>query len=453
MMSAANDPNLLSREALDFAPDLLAMQERPPAKLPGVILYAVIALFAVLLAWAYLAKLDVVATADGKLIPKSYLKIVQPAEGGILKEILVNEGDKVQAGQVLMRMDAVLGEADTKILDSEVQQRQLQLRRIDAGLADRPLAMVAKDDANLFRQIQAQHAAQQLAYRDALAQERAMATRTREELSAAQQIERKLAQTLPSLKEQEDAWKKLGKEGFAGKLQVQEKERERMEKEQDFKAQRYTVESQRAAIAQSEQRMAQITSNYRQQLQNERVQIQAELSKLQQELAKQQHKNALQELKAPHAGVVKDVATHTIGTVVAPGTILMSLVPVDEPLMAEVMVKNDDVGFVRAGQSVRLKLAAYPFQKYGMVEGKITHIGADASDAPPNNGGAQQAMMPTTYKAIVTLDQQQLDVQGQRYPLTPGMQVSAEIHQGERTVLEYLVSPIKGVFQEAARER
>ena len=162
MMSAANDPNRLSHEALDFAPDLLAMQERPPAKLPGVILYAVIALFAVLLAWAYFAKLDVVATAEGKLIPKSYLKIVQPSEGGILKEIRVNEGDKVQAGQVLMRMDAVLGEADTQILDSEMQQRQLQLRRIDAGLADRPLAMTAKDDVNLFRQIQAQHAARKV---------------------------------------------------------------------------------------------------------------------------------------------------------------------------------------------------------------------------------------------------------------------------------------------------
>ena len=212
------------------------------------------------------------------------------------------------------------------------------------------------------------------------------------------------------------------------------------------------MESQRAAIVQSQQRMAQITSNYRQQLQNERVQMQAELSKFQQELAKQQHKNALQELKAPHAGVVKDVATHTIGTVVAPGTILLSLVPMDEPLMAEVMVKNDDVGFVRQGQSVKLKLAAYPFQKYGMVEGKVTHIGADASDAPPNNGG-QPALPPTSYKAIVTLDRQQLDAQGQRFTLTPGMQVVAEIHQGERTVLEYLVSPIKGVFQEAARER
>lgn len=452
MMSAANDPKLLSREALDFAPDLLAMQERPPAKLPGVVLYAVIALVAVLIAWACFAKLDVVATAEGKLVPKTYLKIVQPAEGGILTEILVNEGDKVQAGQVLMRMDAAIGEADTKILDSEIQQRQLQLRRIDAGLADRPLAMLAKDDVNLFRQIQAQHAAQQLAYRDALAQERAMANKAQEDLSAAQQIEHKLAQTLPSVKEQAEAWKKLGKEGFAGKLQVQEKERERIEKEQDLKAQRFTVEGQRAAITQSQQRTAQITSNYRQQLQNERVQMQAELTKFQQELAKQQHKNALQELKAPHDGVVKDVATHTIGTVVAPGTILLSLVPMDEPLMAEVMVKNDDVGFVRQGQAVKLKLAAYPFQKYGMVEGKVTHIGADASDAPPNNGG-QPALPPTSYKAIVTLERQQLDVQGQRFTLTPGMQVVAEIHQGERTVLEYLVSPIKGVFQEAARER
>lgn len=195
MMSAANDPKLLSREALDFAPDLLAMQERPPAKLPGVVLYAVIALCAVLFAWACFAKLDVVATAEGKLVPQSYLKIVQPSEGGILKEILVNEGDKVQAGQVLMRMDAAIGEADTKILDSEIQQRQLQLRRIDAGLADRPLAMLAKDDVNLFRQIQAQHAARQLAYRDALAQERAMANKAQEDLSAAQQIEPKLAQT------------------------------------------------------------------------------------------------------------------------------------------------------------------------------------------------------------------------------------------------------------------
>ena len=452
MMSAANDPKLLSREALDFAPDLLAMQERPPAKLPGVVLYAVIALCAVLFAWACFAKLDVVATAEGKLVPQSYLKIVQPSEGGILKEILVNEGDKVQAGQVLMRMDAAIGEADTKILDSEIQQRQLQLRRIDAGLADRPLAMLAKDDVNLFRQIQAQHAAQQLAYRDALAQERAMANKAQEDLSAAQQIERKLAQTLPSVKEQEEAWKKLGKEGFAGKLQVQEKERERIEKEQDLNAQRFTVESQRAAITQSQQRMAPITSNYRQQLQNERVQMQAELSKFQQELAKQQHKNALQELKAPHAGVVKDVATHTIGTVVAPGTILLSLVPIDEPLMAEVMVKNNDVGFVRQGQTVKLKLAAYPFQKYGMVEGKVTHIGADASDAPPNNGG-QSALPLTSYKAIVTLDRQQLDAQGQRFTLTAGMQVVAEIHQGERTVLEYLISPVKGVFQEAARER
>lgn len=147
-----------------------------------------------------------------------------------------------------------------------------------------------------------------------------------------------------------------------------------------------------------------------------------------------------------HAGIMDRLRRN------AQGTILLSLVPINEPLMAKVMVKNDDVGFVRQGQRVKLKLAAYPFQKYGMVEGKVTHIGADASDAPPNNGG-QPALPPTSYKAIVTLDRQQLDAQGQRLTITPGIQIVAEIHQRERIVLECRVSPIKGVFQEAARER
>ncbi len=104
------------------------------------------------------------------------------------------------------------------------------------------------------------------------------------------------------------------------------------------------------------------------------------MDKLEQEATKQRHKQTLLELKAPQAGKIKDVATHTIGSVVSPGTILLTLVPGNEPLQAEVMINNDDVGFVHEGQSVKLKLAAYPFQKYGMVEGKVTHVSADAAD-------------------------------------------------------------------------
>ena len=165
------------------------------------------------------------------------------------------------------------------------------------------------------------------------------------------------------------------------------------------------------------------------------------------------------ELKAPQAPKIKDVAPHTIGSVVSPGTILLTLVPGNEPL--QVMINNDDVGFVHEGQSVKLKLAAYSFQKYGMVEGKVTHVSADATDGqgqgksnqPNQNGTIDPTNGQAGYNVIVTLNQQALTASGKTFNLSPGMQVAAEINQGKRTIMEYLLSPVRGVFQEAARER
>lgn len=130
----------------------------------------------------------------------------------------------------------------------------------------------------------------------------------------------------------------------------------------------------------SERRLSQIRSDYRQTLEAERVGTFAECQKLEQEWAKQSHRNSLLELKAPQAGIIKDLATHTPGTVVSPGTVLMTLVPNNEALQAEVWVKNSDAGFVYEGQKVKVKLSAYPFQKYGMVDGKVLHVSADATD-------------------------------------------------------------------------
>src|SRR3546814_394985 len=132
--------------------------------------------------------------------------------------------------------------------------------------------------------------------------------------------------------------------------------------------------------------MSQSNSDYRQKLEAERVTIFAEYQQLEQEWAKQAHRNSLLELRAPQAGIIKDLATHTPGTVVSPGTVLMTLVPNNEALLAEVWVKNSDAGFVHEGHEVKVKLSAYPFQKYGMVDGKVLRVGADATD----KGNAQQ---------------------------------------------------------------
>jgi membrane fusion protein, hemolysin D len=429
----------------EFQPALVRLEEVAPSPLGRRMLWAVLLFLAGLLAWAAFGRLDIVAVADGRLVPDTYLKIVQPADAGVVKEILVKEGEFVREGQVLMRMDAALSDSDLKALAADFQNKRLSLRRIDAQLAGAPLARRADDPPELFAQVQAQYLANRRAYEGALAQERALLDKAKSDRAAAAAIRKKLARVLPYYREQEAAYAKLEKGGFAGRLMVTDKQRERIEKEQDLRAQEAVIASAAAAIEQEQRKIAQITADYRRQLQTERVDVANQYERAAQELAKQEHRRGYLELRAPQDGLVKDLATHTVGTVASPGTILMTLVPRDENLRAEVWVRNDDIGFVRESQPVKLKLAAFSFQKYGMLEGSVAQIGADAAE--------QDDARRLAYRTLVDLKSQKLVVDGVRHRLSPGMQVTAEIHLGTRTVLEYLLSPVQKAFQEAGRER
>ncbi|MFA6130628.1 MAG: HlyD family type I secretion periplasmic adaptor subunit [Candidatus Omnitrophota bacterium] len=440
----------------DFLPALVRLQEAPPSPLGRRVLAASLIFIVALLLWAAFGELDIIAVADGRLVPATYVKIVQPTDSGVLKEILVKEGEEVKTGQVLMRMDAALSESDLKEFGADYANKRLALRRIDAQLAGAPFTRRADDSAELYAQVHAQYLANRQAYDNALAQERATLEKAKYDLAGAEQVRRKLAQTLPHYREQEAAYEKLSRDGFAGRLMYTDKQRERIEHEQDLRAQESAIASARALIAQQERKIAQISADYRRQLQTERVDISAQLEKAREELAKQEHRNRYLELRAPQDGVVKDLATHTVGTVTSPGTILMTLVPKDENLRAEVWVKNDDIGFVRKALPVKLKLATFTFQKYGMVEGEVAHVSADSADqsaAPATQGPAKSAGEPLAYRTLVNLKHQFLEVDGEKLRLAPGMQVSAEIHLGTRTVLEYLLSPVQKAFHESARER
>lgn len=443
----------------DFSPPLLRIQERPPAPLSGWLLRLLAALIACVLLWAAFGPLDIVAVADGKLVPSGYLKIVQPAEQGIVREILVREGEQVSEGQVLIRMDPVLNDADIKAVQADYHNRRLALRRVDAQLAGAPLGRDRSDPADLYGQVAAQYAANVRAYENALAQERSLLEKAGHDLAAARETRAKLEQVLPHYVEQEAAFEKLAKDGFAGRIMYTDKRRERIEKEQDLRAQEFIIRSNQALIEQSEKKIAQIAADYRRQLRAERIELAAQLERTRQELAKHEHRHRLLELRAPQPGTVKDLATHTAGTVAMPGTILMTLVPRGGQLLAEVWVSNQDAGFVREGQPVKLKLAAFQFTKYGMVEGAVRRLSADATEAPSPNTrsdaltGRDRPMGPLAYRAIVELKSQHLEADGARYALAPGMQVAAEINLGTRTVLEYVVSPVRKAFHEAARER
>ncbi len=178
--------------------------------------------------------------------------------------------------------------------------------------------------------------------------------------------------------------------------------------------------SAQATLTSSSRKLEQISADYRQKLQAERADNSDKLDKTQAEVTKQQYRNGLLELKAPQDGIIKDLATHTIGTVISPGTILMTLVPKDEILRAEVWVSNEDVGFIHLGEPTKIKFASYQFQKYGMVDGKVAHLSADATDntqqgagqsAPPPSSKSPNGQ-PFSYRALVDLKAQELIVDG-----------------------------------------
>jgi hemolysin D len=444
-------------DPLDFSPPLLRLQDASPNPLGRKVLRALLTLLAALLLWAFIGRLDIVAVAEGKLVPESYVKIVQPADSGIVKEILVKEGQSVKAGQVLMRMDALISEADARAIEADYQRKRLMLRRIDAELADLPFLPQDDDPQALGAEVVAQYKANRSAFQAALAEERSRLFKARQEMAAAEQVKEKLEEVLPHYRAQDKAYDDLVRDGFVGALTGSDKRRERLEKERELQAQVFLIESARASMQQSEKKLAQIDSDYRRQLHNERNELQGAFERLAQEVTKQAHRQNLLELRASQEGVVKDLATHTSGTVVQPGTILLTLVPRDEVLRAEVWISNEDIGFVREGQPVKLKFAAFPFQKYGMIQGTVEHVSADAADGNTPNAGTRddtgRQREPLLYKALVRLKDMQLELDRQRFPLSAGMQTHAEIWLGDRTVMEYLLSPVRRAWHEAGRER
>ncbi len=439
--------------AVRLASAVFEIQMSEPTHGSRAVLWLVSALCLILLGWASVAKLDIVAVAQGRLVPQTYLKIVQPAAAGIVREILVREGDAVERDQILVRLDPTVNDADRGSIERELTLQRLQLRRVEAELADRAMVRLASDDAQLFSHVESQRASHHQAFLDSLGSEAAARERTVKELAAAQRQLKTLEVTLPSYQRAAQAFAKLSQNNLVGSIQAEEVQREAIEKHSDLEVQRANVAALSAAADQHDQRLAQLKSTYASDLNQQRLAAITEIGRLEPQQSKVNFQGGLLELRAPQAGIVKELATTTIGAVVEPGTVLVSLVPQHEPLKAEVLIENKDIGFVAVGQAVRLKLAAYEFQKYGFLEGTVQTISADAStDDPPRDGSAAPPAGPA-FKALIELKDQRLGWGRQGLPIGAGMQLTAEIVQGKRTVLEYLLSPVQRVTGEAAMER
>jgi hemolysin D len=448
LLQLRNDLNQISPQAFDFRADLFTIEHSPPSNWPRGLLLAITVLIVAVGCWVSFAQLDIVATAQGRIAPISFNKTVQSAETGVVVAILVKDGDTVVEGQTLLRLDPRSSQFDVGAISRDVAFKALTLKRIEAELNDKQFIAPIGSPPEIALQLVAQFTARRQSLSDAQALETESLNKANADLSSAMQILDKLRFTLPMIKKSVDSYEKLFKDGFVGDVLANEKRRELIEKEQEIKSQQAIAKGLESVIKNIERKLFSIKSNYRSQLENERLEVATQLNRSRQELDKLSFKSDLLEIKAPSSGVIKELAFTSKGGVVQVGVPILKIVPQNEGLIAEVTLENDDAGFVSVGQVVQLKVAAFPFQKYGLLQGKVVHIGADTISQ------TQTTNPQTGFRVLIGLDQSALkDSNGAKLPLTAGLIVFAEIHQGKRSILRYLLDPIHKVASESARER
>lgn len=433
-----------------FLPAALEITETPPS--PGLryLSYTLCGFTAFALGWSIIGQVDVVASAEGRTIPSSKSKLLQPLETGIVRAINVKEGARVKAGDILVELDTTSTGAERDRLFQQQLAAELLAARMKAILSARDSGEAQRlfklppgtDEATRETQTRLmlseleEHHSRIAQIRDSLLQKRAEATT----LSAGI---RRIEQTLPLLTERAQARRELAAKGFGSRLQYLELEEQRVAAEQDRIIQTYRLAEIRAAIVVLETQQRGAIAEFRRQKSSELADAEIRTIAARQELIKADQRHTQQTLHAPIDGSVQQLAITTIGGVVTPAQTLMVIVPDGDALEIEAKVLNKDVGFVRVGQAVELKVESFLFTRYGLIEGTVTSVSQDAV-----LDERQVATFATRIKPLKT----SMNIDGKEVPLTAGMTTTAEIKIGSRRLIEYLLSPVLRYRHEAFRE-
>ena len=437
-----------ARERLQFLPAALEIQQTPPPPLARWLTYVLMVFFAVLVLWACISKVDVVAVAEGKIIPSARVKQIQPLEKGVVQDIFVHEGQMVKAGDALVALDRTATAADRDRLANElheaekVLQRNRQfLARLTQSSSSYLLPESYEGDALLQQQWQQ--------YRAQLA-----ALQSQRENRAAEQkqnaaIISKLQSTLPMVAQRAGNLKTLADKKLVAQDQYLQIEEQRISQQQDLAASRARDVQLHAAIAESGQQIDTLIAQTHGKVLTDIDDGERRVKSLTEEWRKAEDFDSKQILYAPVAGQVKDLAVNTVGGVVLEAQQLMLIVPEEERLEVQVWLPNQDIGFVHVDAPAQIKVHTFPFTKYGSVPARVTRISDDAvSDdkTAKENGGL-------VYSMSLLMEKNSLWVDTRDVKLMPGMQVTAEVITRQRRIIEYFLSPIQKHLQESGRER
>lgn len=463
----------------EFLPAALEIVEKPPS--PGMrwLMLGLCGFFVLAILWSVFGRVDIVAVAGGKTIPSGNAKIIQPIEIGAVRAIHVRNGQYVRKGQLLIELDPTIAAAEEDQSGQVLQSAQLVQARNDAlmrYLAGGSAAFVAPAGtapatAATERQYIRTAIAEYEAERAALRQQRAQNTA---ELAAGEAEVAKLREALPYIERQLAARKELAEKGYFSNLRLLEYEQLRAEHLRNIDVQSANAVRARAAIANIDAQIAQRRESFGKTVVTDLVEANDRIATSSADVRKSERRRQFQELRSPVDGVVQQLAVTTVGGVVQPAQSLMVIVPCrakpggrpdpaacTSAVEVEAFVQNKDIGFVRPGQRVAVKLEAFNFTDYGLIDGTVEFTSRDAIDLSQQPAGAKQdargrpEQQGLVYAARIRLNCAPGDARrtGLCARVQPGMAVQAEIKTGKRRIVQYLLSPISQSLDEAGRER
>ncbi|PQA87545.1 HlyD family type I secretion periplasmic adaptor subunit [Hyphococcus luteus] len=431
-----------------FLPAALEIMEKPPSPIGRAILWTIMAFFTIAVLWAVFGRVDVVATAAGKILPRERVKVIQAPDVGVVRAVYVTDGDRVAAGDVLIDFDPTNAAAE------QVQAReQLGIAEIDLARGEALLAFILGGEPRFADDgVDPAVAARQRALIDAQIAEykarQAALIKQRDERTADlavidSQIS-KLRETLPMVREQVTAREELLEQGYAARLMVLEVKERQVSMEKDLQIAGDQRRKAEASIEAANRELDQLREEFRKTVLAELAEAEARARLAREDLNKADLRRDLQSLKAPVDGVVQQLSVYTVGAVVKPADPLLVVVPGEGELVVDAMILNKDIGFVEEGDAVEVKLEAFPFTKYGVIDGVLEDISNDA---------IQDENLGLVYQGRVKLARQTIRIDGRDIALSPGMASTVEIKTGTRRIIEFLLSPLLRYRDEALRER
>lgn len=444
------DPPKRTVDELAFLPAHLELIDTPVSPLPRWTMRIIIGIFCAALLWACIGKVDIVAVAPGKTVVGSRTKVIQPSETAVVKRILVRDGQSVKQGQVLIELDGTATGADyAKAGDALINARLVELRL--SAMADAlsngrtpTLAPEPTLPAVRFASEQALARSQFEALRARRGGLTAAISQRQAELQTVQSSITPLRETAAIAKTRAEDFGKLVEGNYVGRHDYLLREQERIAAERDLAGQTSRLQEIRSALGGAREELRVLNTGTLQETLDQLRQVREQIQQLTPEVAKTGGRDRLMQLRAPVDGTVQQLAIHTVGGVVTPAQALLAVVPSEESIEVEATVLNKDIGFVRAGQRVTVKIESFPYTRYGYLEGHVASVSHDA---------AQDEKMGLVFPARVRLQQATLNIDGTRVRMTPGMVLSVEIKTGRRRLIDYLLSPLRATSREALRER